>query len=56
MGLDAIAEGVECASHVAALRRLGCSLAQGTYLGTVLDREGARRLATGTRARTGARS
>jgi diguanylate cyclase (GGDEF)-like protein/PAS domain S-box-containing protein len=56
MGLDCIAEGVESPAQAAALRRLGCALAQGMYLGPPLDTEGARRMVNGSRARAGARS
>jgi diguanylate cyclase len=58
MGLDAIAEGVESAAHVSALQRLGCSLAQGNYLGPPTESGGARRLAAGrpARSRVSARS
>jgi EAL domain-containing protein (putative c-di-GMP-specific phosphodiesterase class I) len=56
MGLGAIAEGVETAAQLAALRRLGCSLAQGLHLGPPLAAEGARRLATRSPARATVRS
>ncbi|HZQ57733.1 MAG TPA: EAL domain-containing protein [Acidimicrobiales bacterium] len=58
MGLEAIAEGVESVAHVAALERLGCTLAQGMHLGPPTDAAGARRLAAAgrPRARVSARS
>jgi diguanylate cyclase (GGDEF)-like protein len=56
MGLDTIAEGVETEDQLAALQRLGCSLAQGTYLGAPVGAAAARRLVTGRRARVGAPS
>jgi diguanylate cyclase (GGDEF)-like protein len=49
LGLTVVAEGVEGAEHVAALRRLGCDIAQGFHyarpmtaeqLGALLDRDG----------------
>ncbi len=56
MGLDTIAEGVETEDQLATLQRLGCSLAQGTYLGAPVDGAAARRLVTGRRTRVVARS
>jgi predicted signal transduction protein with EAL and GGDEF domain len=49
---------VESVAHVAALERLGCTLAQGMHLGPPTDAAGARRLAAGgrPRARVSARS
>jgi diguanylate cyclase (GGDEF)-like protein/PAS domain S-box-containing protein len=56
MGLDSIAEGVETEEQLAALQRLGCSLAQGTFLGAPVGAAAARRLVTSPPARVGARS
>jgi EAL domain-containing protein (putative c-di-GMP-specific phosphodiesterase class I) len=37
LGLDVVAEGIESAAHVAALRDLGCRLGQGFYFAAPVD-------------------
>jgi len=48
LGLATVAEGIEHADQLEALRSLGCGLAQGFHLGRPVDAEATRRLLAGS--------